>query len=159
MSKIAVKTGNQLCMILMMMSSLLLVQCHKYATQDDINKIIQTLPVKRQNLLFSATLSDDLDAINQIILRDPVIIKIEPEPENIDLITQTAYHVEDEKKGPLLRYLIKQFGVKQVLVFTSSTYKADNVADKLRKNGIDARMTCKMLQARQKQILRTIQYR
>lgn len=107
--------------------------------KEEMNRIIALLPVKRQNLLFSATLSDDLNTIHQILLKDPVIIKIEPEPENIDLIKQTAYHVEDEKKGPLLRYLIKQIGLKQVLVFTSSTYKADNVADKLRKNNIDAR--------------------
>lgn len=107
--------------------------------KDEMNKIFSLLPKKRQNLLFSATLSDDLNTINQIILKDPVVIKIELEPDNIDLITQSAYHVEDEKKGPLLRYLIKQIGLKQVLVFTSSTYKADNVADKLRKNGIDAK--------------------
>lgn len=107
--------------------------------KEEMNRIFALLPKKRQNLLFSATLSDDLNTINQIILKDPVVIKIEPEADNIDLITQTAYHVEDEKKGPLLRYIIKQIGLKQVLVFTSSTYKADNVADKLRKNGIDAR--------------------
>lgn len=107
--------------------------------KEEMNRIFALLPKKRQNLLFSATLSDDLNTINQIILKDPVVIKIEPEPENIDLITQTAYHVEEEKKGPLLRYIIKQIGLKQVLVFTSSTYKADNVADKLRKNGIDAK--------------------
>ena len=49
-----------------------------------------------------------------------------------------AYFVSEEKKGPLLRYLIKNGNLKQVLVFTSATYKADNVANKLRKNGIDA---------------------
>jgi ATP-dependent RNA helicase RhlE len=96
------------------------------------------LPQKRQNLLFSATLSDDVNNIKQILLRDPVVIKIEAEENNIDLITQTAYRASEEKKGPLLRYLIKQKEWKQVLVFTSSVYKADNVADKLRKNGIDA---------------------
>jgi len=46
--------------------------------------------------------------------------------------------VPAEKKGPLLRYLIKHNELKQVLVFTSSIYSADNVVDKLRKNGIDA---------------------
>ena len=46
--------------------------------------------------------------------------------------------VSEENKGPLLRYLIKQQDLKQVLVFTSSVYNADKVTDKLRKNGIDA---------------------
>ncbi len=106
--------------------------------KEEVDRILALLPKKRQNLLFSATLSDDVNNINQLVLRDPVVIKIEAESNNIDLITQTAYNVSDEKKGPLLRYLIKQKDLKQVLVFTSSTYKADNVADKLRKNGIDA---------------------
>jgi len=106
--------------------------------KEEVDKILSLLPKRRQNLLFSATLSDDVNNINQLVLRDPVVIKIEAESNNIDLITQTAYNVSEEKKGPLLRYLIKQKDLKQVLVFTSSTYKADNVADKLRKNGIDA---------------------
>ena len=106
--------------------------------KEEVDKILSLLPKKRQNLLFSATLSDDVNNINQLLLRDPVVIKIETESNNIDLITQTAYNVSEEKKGPLLRYIIKQKELKQVLVFTSSVYKADNVADKLRKNGIDA---------------------
>ncbi len=106
--------------------------------KEEVDKILSLLPKKRQNLLFSATLSDDVNNINQLLLRDPVVIKIETESNNIDLITQTAYNVSEEKKGPLLRYIIKQKDLKQVLVFTSSVYKADNVADKLRKNGIDA---------------------
>jgi ATP-dependent RNA helicase RhlE len=79
-----------------------------------------------------------LETINAVVLRDPIIIKIESEVDDIDLITQTGYFVAEEKKGPLLRQLIKNNDQHQVLVFTSSTYKADNVADKLRKNGIDA---------------------
>ncbi len=106
--------------------------------REEMNRIFALLPQKRQNLLFSATLSDDVTHINQILLHDPLVIKIEPESENIDLISQLAYFVPEEKKGPLLRYLIKRDDLQQVLVFTSSVYSADNVADKLRKNGIDA---------------------
>lgn len=106
--------------------------------KDEMQKIFSLLPKKRQNLLFSATLSEDLDGINRVLLRDPVVIRIEEEKNNIDLISQIGYFISEEKKGPLLRYLIKRNGLKQVLVFTSSVYKADNVADKLRKNGIDA---------------------
>lgn len=60
------------------------------------------------------------------------------EEDNFDSIQQLGYFVTEEKKGPLLRYLIKTNDMKQVLIFTSSVYKADNVADKLRKNGIKA---------------------
>jgi ATP-dependent RNA helicase RhlE len=106
--------------------------------REEVNRIFELLPTKRQNLLFSATLSEDVKNINQILLHNPIVIKIESKSDNLDLINQVAYSVVDENKGPLLRYLIKSKDLKQVLVFTSSVYKADNVADKLRKNGVDA---------------------
>ncbi len=106
--------------------------------QEEVNKILKLLPTKRQNLLFSATLSENVNEINQMILHEPLVIKIEEEKENIDLITQTAYLISNDKKGPFLRQLIITREMKQVLVFCSSTYKADNVCDKLRKNGITA---------------------
>ena len=106
--------------------------------KSEMDKIFDLLPKKRQNLLFSATLSEKVNNINQVLLDNPVVIKIAVEENNIDLINQSAYYIDEDKKGPLLRYLIKRNKMQQVLVFTSSTYKADNVADKLRKNGIDA---------------------
>ena len=106
--------------------------------REEMNRIFKLLPRKRQNLLFSATLNNDITSIHQIILRDPLIIKTEEEEDYFEKIQQTGYFVYEEKKGPLLRYLIKSKNMKQVLVFTSSVYKADNVADKLRKNGINA---------------------
>jgi ATP-dependent RNA helicase RhlE len=106
--------------------------------KSEMDKIFDLLPKKRQNLLFSATLSEDVNNINQVLLDNPTIIKIAFEENNIELINQTAYYIGEDKKGPLLRYLIKHNNMQQVLVFTSTTYKADNVADKLRKNGIDA---------------------
>ncbi len=106
--------------------------------KDEMNRLLEFLPKKRQNLLFSATLSPDLDSLSTILMKDPLIIKIETEESNIGQIQQSGYFVPDEKKGPLLRYLIKTNDLKQVLVFTSSSYKADNVASKLRKNGVKA---------------------
>ncbi|NOQ72599.1 MAG: DEAD/DEAH box helicase [Crocinitomix sp.] len=106
--------------------------------KDEMNAIFKLLPNKRQNLLFSATLSPDISAIHEIILNNPTVVKIEEEKENLDLIHQTGYFVSSEKKGPLLRHLIKSKNLTQVLVFTASVYKADNVANKLRKNGIEA---------------------
>ncbi len=106
--------------------------------REEMSLIFKLLPKKRQNLLFSATLNDDVSRINQILLENPVVIKIEEEDNTFDLISQVGYFVSEENKGPLLRYLIKNSDMKQVLVFTSSVYKADNVADKLRKNGIKA---------------------
>jgi len=107
--------------------------------KKEMNQIFNLLPQKRQNLLFSATLNDDVSNINQMLLDDPVIIKIESEEEDIDLIKQSAYFVPENKKGPLLRHLIDSKEMKQVLIFTSSVRRADRVVDKLLKNDIDAK--------------------
>jgi ATP-dependent RNA helicase RhlE len=106
--------------------------------KDEMNEIFALLPKHRQNLLFSATLDHDTDIIHKILLQDPVKIEIKEETQNLDLIRQSAYHVEEERKGVLLRYLIKKHDMTQVLVFTSSTRRADNVVIKLQKNGIEA---------------------
>lgn len=106
--------------------------------KEEMTQVFGLLPKKRQNLLFSATLSDDLNNINRNLLRNPVVVKVEEEVKNLDLIKQFAYLITEEKKGPLLRYIIKQNKIKQVLVFTSSVHRADAVAVKLNANGIDA---------------------
>ena len=106
--------------------------------REEMSLIFKLLPKRRQNLLFSATLNEDVTRINQLLLNNPVIIKTEEEEDYFEKIQQLGYFVSEEKKGPLLRYLIKTNDMKQVLIFTSSVYKADNVADKLRKNGIQA---------------------
>ena len=107
--------------------------------REEMKQIFTLLPKKRQNLLFSATLSEDLNAMNAVLLNDPHVVKIEEEQENLDLIKQLAFSVSDEKKGPLLRYLIQENNMEQVLVFTSSVHRADNVTTKLNNNGINAR--------------------
>ncbi|MES2629886.1 MAG: DEAD/DEAH box helicase [Bacteroidota bacterium] len=106
--------------------------------KDEITAIFKLLPVRRQNILFSATLDKEVNGIHEILLRDPLTIEIVPEALNIDLIEQSAYLVTEEKKGPFLRYLVKSMELEQVLVFTSSVRTADNLVMKLKKNGIDA---------------------
>jgi ATP-dependent RNA helicase RhlE len=106
--------------------------------KNEMDRIFALLPKKRQNLLFSATLSPDVQAIESVLLNEPTIVRVEAKEDSVELINQTAYSVTAEKKGPLLRHLIKTNNWKQILVFTSSVYQADLVADKLRKNGIDA---------------------
>ncbi|MBC7587349.1 MAG: DEAD/DEAH box helicase [Chitinophagaceae bacterium] len=104
----------------------------------EMDNILKLLPSKRQNLLFSATLGKEIHTITEILLHNPVKIQVEEEKKDIDLITQTCYHVTEERKGPLLRYLIKQHQINQVLVFASSIHRADAVVEKLKKHGIDA---------------------
>lgn len=106
--------------------------------KEEMNQVLALLPSKRQNLLFSATLSPDLSGLKELLLNNPVTIEIAAENENLELIQQMAYALEEVHKGPLLRYLIKHHQMDQVLVFTSTVHKADTVADKLNANGIKA---------------------
>ncbi len=106
--------------------------------KDEMTEIFKLLPKVRQNLLFSATLSKDLEGIKNVLLDDPQVIEIESEENDIESINLSGYFVSDDRKGPLLRYLIKKDEMNQVLVFTSSADKADRVAAKLTKNGIEA---------------------
>jgi len=106
--------------------------------KEEMDEIIKLLPEKRQNLLFSATLSDKVKEINQLVLNKPIIVKIKPRDENLDLIKHEAYFIQDDNKGPLLRHLIVSEKMQQVLIFTSSKFKADSVAAKLRKHEIQA---------------------
>jgi ATP-dependent RNA helicase RhlE len=104
--------------------------------KEEMDSILKLLPLKRQNLLFSATLSTDVNIIIPLLLNNPTRIIIQETKQNLEIITQKAYHVNDDKKGPFLRYLITKNNMKQVLVFTSSVHRADAVSDKLNANGI-----------------------
>ena len=106
--------------------------------KKEMDQIFALLPSRRQNLLFSATLSPEVESIKALLLKSPLVVKVEAEKVMVELINQVGYFVSPERKGPLLRHLINSNDWKQVLVFTSSVYQADQVADKLRKNGIDA---------------------
>lgn len=107
--------------------------------KEEMNSIISLLPEQRQNILFSATLSNDLRHMQQVLLHDPLIIRIEAEEDSLDLINQVAYIVTEEKKGPFLRYLINHHEMKQVLVFASSIHQTEAIVNKLCKNNIDAK--------------------
>jgi len=106
--------------------------------KEEMGRIFKLLPVLRQNLLFSATLSENLTAIKEVLLKDPIIVNIEEKQNAFEQISQIAYLVSEEKKGPLLRYIIKKENLKQTLIFVSSGHRADIVAKKLIKNGIFA---------------------
>ncbi len=105
---------------------------------EEMDMVFEQLPDKRQTILFSATLGDDVQRINALLLRSPIKIEIADEVAPVELIKQVAYRVDPARKGPLLRYLIKKEAMQQVLVFVSSTRTADNLVVKLNKNDIRA---------------------
>lgn len=106
--------------------------------REEVNQILAQIPKKRQNILFSATMDETLEEMIASLLKEPKRITIKPEELDLDLINQYAYRISAEKKGPLLRHLINTGNWTQILVFTSSIRTANNVVQKLVKNGIDA---------------------
>ncbi len=107
--------------------------------KDELANILRLLPAKRQNILFSATLEAKTLDLKELVLDNPLAIEITEETDPVELINQVAYMTSQERKGPLLRYLIKEKQMSKVLVFVSSIRTADNVTTKLNKNGISAR--------------------
>ncbi len=106
--------------------------------REEVEHILDLLPGRRQNILFSATMDEEVEVLTQKLLKDPVKIQVEAENFTPDLIDQKAYRVSPENKGPFLRTLINSGEWSQILVFASSIRAADNVAAKLSKNGIHA---------------------
>ncbi|HCC93020.1 MAG TPA: RNA helicase, partial [Flavobacteriaceae bacterium] len=105
---------------------------------DEMNRILKSVPKKKQSILFSATLNDKIDEIKSTLNIDPIVVEIKKQEIDLEQIEQVAYKVDAETKGPFLRYLIKSENLEQVLVFVSSTRTADNLVEKLKKNKISA---------------------
>lgn len=106
--------------------------------EEELNKLFALLPETKQTLLFSATLNEKVDEIKQRLTIDPALVEIKKEAVDLDNIKQLAYLVKPESKGPFLRYLIKKENIEHALIFASSTRNADNLVEKLNKNGISA---------------------
>ena len=104
----------------------------------DIKKILAILPKQRQNLLFSATFSDEIKTLADGLLNNPALIEVARRNAANELITQKMYPVDRERKRALLTHLIKEHNWFQVLVFTRTKHGANNLAEHLNKDGISA---------------------
>ena len=106
--------------------------------QRDINKIMNLLPSKRQNLLFSATFSKEIKRLAKGILNDPAMVETSPQNTTVEAIVQYVYNVDKNKKSNLIIQLIKEGNWKQVLVFTRTKHGANNLCKKMIKADISA---------------------
>ena len=106
--------------------------------QRDINKIMNLLPSKRQNLLFSATFSKEIKRLAKGILNNPVMVETSPQNTTVEAIIQYVYEVDKSKKSSLIIQLIKEGNWKQVLVFTRTKHGANNLCKKMIKADISA---------------------
>ena len=104
----------------------------------DIKKILSLLPKNRQNLLFSATFSDDIRALAKNLVNNPVEVSVTPPNTTVEKIKQHIIPVDKSRKTQLLIKLIKQHNWFQVLVFSRTKHGANRLAKKLVGNGIPA---------------------
>ena len=104
----------------------------------DIRKVLAVLPAKRQNLLFSATFSEEIKALADGLLNKPAMIEVARRNSTVEVILQKIHPVDRDKKHPMLSYLIKTNNWTQVLVFTRTKHGANKLVEQLGADGIGA---------------------
>lgn len=102
----------------------------------DIKKILALLPPKRQNLLFSATFSNEIKELADRLLNSPAMIEVARRNSTVEVISQKIHPVDRDRKHPLLAHLIKTLGWTQVLVFTRTKHGANKLVEQLGKAAI-----------------------
>ena len=105
----------------------------------DIRRVLTKLPAKRQNLLFSATFSDDIKALAEKLLHNPLEIEVARRNTASDQVTQHVHFVDKKRKRELLSHMIGKGNWQQVLVFTRTKHGANHLAEQLNKDGIRVR--------------------
>lgn len=104
----------------------------------DIRRILAKLPVKRQNLLFSATFSDEIKGLAEKLLHNPEQVSVARRNTASEQIDQHVHFVDKKRKRELLSFLIGRDNWQQVLVFTRTKHGANHLAEQLNKDGITA---------------------
>jgi ATP-dependent RNA helicase RhlE len=94
---------------------------------NDVKKIIEKLPARRQTMLFSATMPSEIIKLANSILTDPVKIEVSPESKTVEAVKQAVYFVTKADKKKLLIHLLKNENIESALVFTRTKRGADVV--------------------------------
>src|ERR1017187_4944660 len=102
----------------------------------DIRRIVRALPQKRQTLLFSATLSSEIEAVTHEFLRSPKTVQIGRRANPADTVTQLVYEVSKHLKPALLVHLLREPSMNMVLGFSRMKHSADRIARSLESSGI-----------------------
>ena len=105
---------------------------------EELGRILELMPARRQNLFFSATFPPSIEALAASLLHSPLRIEVKVEPEAAPDILQRAIEVDPSRRTQLLRHLVQTEKWSRVLVFVATKHAAEIVADKLRKADIEA---------------------
>jgi ATP-dependent RNA helicase RhlE len=104
----------------------------------DIKRVLKLLPAQRQNLMFSATYSDDIRDLANRFVKNPVSVQVTPRNATAEKVEQSAYRVPKDHKRHLLAHLIDEGNWHQVLVFTRTKHGANRLTQQLERAGITA---------------------
>jgi ATP-dependent RNA helicase RhlE len=104
---------------------------------NDIKKLLKVIPAARQNVFFSATMPAEVMGLVKTILRNPVRVAIESK-SSAPQISQSVYYVQRDSKKALLKHVIAEKAMQNVIVFARTKYGADKIAKDLNKSGITA---------------------
>jgi ATP-dependent RNA helicase RhlE len=104
----------------------------------DLQRIINLLPKKRQNLMFSATFSQEIKKLAASFLTNPVTIEVARSNATAENVTQILYKVAEEEKRDAVSFIIRERGLKQVIVFSNTKIGASRLAIHLVKQGVKA---------------------
>ncbi len=102
---------------------------------EELDAILEAIPNKRQNLLFSATYPEKMLQIASKVMQNAVKVSIENEQPTVEKISQRVIEVNPENRSSLIRYLLKKEKWRRVLVFMANKRATDNIAGKFRKRG------------------------
>ncbi|HEX2865695.1 MAG TPA: DEAD/DEAH box helicase [Ignavibacteriales bacterium] len=105
---------------------------------NDVKKVIAKLPAKKQTMLFSATMPQDIKTLSSTILVNPSHVAVTPVSSTVEMIDQSVYFVDKSNKKSLLLHLLKDAKITSALVFTRTKHGANKVAQDLVKAGINA---------------------
>ena len=104
----------------------------------DLQRIINLLPKQRQNLMFSATFSGEIKKLANSFLTNPVMIEVARGNSTAENVTQIVYKVDEGSKSDAVSFIIRERGLKQVIVFSNSKIGASRLARQLEQEGVNA---------------------
>ncbi|AKB84869.1 ATP-dependent RNA helicase RhlE [Methanococcoides methylutens MM1] len=105
---------------------------------NDVYKIVDLLPQKRQSLFFSATMSPEISKLARKLLSNPAHVEVTPQATTVERIDQFIFFVDSEDKNELLLHLLRGKHLECVLIFTRTKHRANKVTEMLNKNNIPA---------------------
>jgi ATP-dependent RNA helicase RhlE len=104
----------------------------------DIKRILNLIPGKRQNLLFSATFSKEIKQLAGGFMNNPILVEASPQNTTAEMVNQIVYVCDKARKPSLITKLIAEGDWSQVLVFTRTKHGANKLSEKLEKSGISS---------------------